>query len=481
MSVDRRIWVAVRGAVWLALAAVSASWAWAAEPPDGAAEVARELGALVGNAKGATRVAVVVDDVRTGQRWFEHNGNMPLKPASVLKLCTTAAALDRLGPDFKLATRVYLHGDELIVVGGGDPGLGDERLVERGAPVIDAVFKQWAESLRGQGLARVGDVIVDDSIFDRVWTHPDWPADQQDTWYQAPVGGLNLNDNCLDSRIVIRERVAQLVLRPNLPAELISNELSVSKQHKPTVTRKHGSDLFEFRGPVARATDLGPVSVGSPTIFFSFALREALEKNGIAVGGKVVRRAADATTLQAAKLLAVHETPLRDAIWRANTFSQNLFAECLLKAQAAYEPDGRRAAQPGSFERGAAQMRATLERLGVPTAGAEFRDGSGLSHDNRVTADMLVRLLRVMHGHRHREAFLASLARAGEEGSMKRRYGDGVFRGRLIGKTGTISGVSTFAGYATRDDGTTLAFAILVNGPAPENLPVRVSRGLVGR
>jgi D-alanyl-D-alanine carboxypeptidase/D-alanyl-D-alanine-endopeptidase (penicillin-binding protein 4) len=324
-------------------------------------------------------------------------------------------------------------------------------------------------------------VVVDDSIFDREWTHPDWPADQQDAWYQAPVGGLNLNDNCLDARVVIRERVAQLVLRPDLPAELISNRLSVSKQHKPTVTRKPGSDLFEFRGPVARAAGLGPVSAGSPTIFFSFALRRALEAHGVVVAGSVVRRTVEPRVLQSATLVAVQESALRDAIWRANTFSQNLFAECLLKALAAYEPDGRRAAQPGSFERGAAQLRATLERLGVPTAGAVFRDGSGLSHDNRVTADMLVRLLRVMHQHRQREPFLASLARAGEEGSMKRRFGDGVFRGRLIGKTGTISGVSTFAGYATRADGTTLAFAILVNGPAPENLPVRVSRVLVGR
>lgn len=481
MRFEMRMIIAVCGRMLCALVAANAGAAGAAARPDGAAEVARELGELVGGAKGATRVAGVVEDVATGQRWFEHNGGVPLKPASVLKLCTTAAALDRFGPDFKLSTRLYLRGDELIVVGGGDPGLGDERLVERGAPDIDAVFKQWAESLRGQGAARLSGVVVDDSIFDREWTHPDWPADQQDTWYQAPVGGLNLNDNCLDGRIVIRDRVAQLVLRPDLPAELVSNQLNVSKQHKPAVTRKPGSDLFEFRGPVARAAELGPVSAGSPTIFFSFALRRALEKNGVEVAGNVVRRAVDAPALRSAKLIGVHETPLRDAIWRANTFSQNLFAECLLKALAAYEPDGRRTAQPGSFERGAAQVRATLERLGVPTAGAEFRDGSGLSHDNRVTAEMLVRLLRVMHGHRQREAFVASLARAGEEGSMKRRFGDSVFRGRLIGKTGTIAGVSTFAGYATRADGTTLAFAILVNGPAPENLPVRVSRVVVGR
>ena len=92
-----------------------------------------------------------------------------------------------------------------------------------------------------------------------------------------------------------------------------------------------------------------------------------------------------------------------------------------------------------------------------------MRDGSGLSHENRVTAEQVAQLLVTMRGHRHGARFINSLAQPGEDGTL-RRYKGTALLGRLRGKTGTISGARALAGYVDRPDATTLAFALLVNG-----------------
>jgi D-alanyl-D-alanine carboxypeptidase/D-alanyl-D-alanine-endopeptidase (penicillin-binding protein 4) len=214
-------------------------------------------------------------------------------------------------------------------------------------------------------------------------------------------------------------------------------------------------------------------------VFFGHVLSRALAERGCPVNGGVVRRRLTPAAAAGVKPLAVHETPLPEVLWRCNTFSQNLFAECLVKSLDAYNPDGSRSGRPGSWEGGHDVLRAELGRLGVDLATAQLRDGSGLSHQNRVTASQVVQLLRAMRRHPHAAAFLDSLARAGEEGSMKRRFADPVLKGRVLAKTGTLNHVSSLAGYATRADGTVLAFALLVNGDGGEQLAVDVCRILV--
>jgi D-alanyl-D-alanine carboxypeptidase/D-alanyl-D-alanine-endopeptidase (penicillin-binding protein 4) len=197
------------------------------------------------------------------------------------------------------------------------------------------------------------------------------------------------------------------------------------------------------------------------------------------VRGAVVARRISTAEQAAATRLHAHTTPLPDALWRCNTFSQNLFAECLIKSLAAYEADGSRAGVPGSWEGGRQVLRRTLADLGVDLRGAEIRDGCGLSHDNRVTARQVVTLLRAMRKHDDFAIFHRSLAEPGQPGSMRRRYDVPELRGRLHGKTGTIRHVRTLAGYLERPDGTTLAFAILINGAESADTPRDLCRALL--
>jgi D-alanyl-D-alanine carboxypeptidase/D-alanyl-D-alanine-endopeptidase (penicillin-binding protein 4) len=440
--------------------------------------VAGALRSLLSRTRSRATVGICVLDAATGERWFAQESDEPLKPASVLKLFTTAAALERFGPSFALRTRAYLAGDELWIIGGGDPGPGDERLAGRRGTARDRFLAEIADGLKAAGVSALSAIVLDDSVFDQQWRHEDWPDDQAQSWYQAPIGALNYNDNCVDARVAAADGAVRLTLIPELPAGFVRNELGVGRKHAPAATRALDSDVFEFRGTVARGDELGPVAAGRPTVFFGHAVREALSRRGITVQN-VVRRVIADVERSGARLVATHETSLTEMLWRCNTFSQNLFAECLIKALGAYAADGRRTAT-GGWENGARVVQTTLSGLGIELGAAALRDGSGLSDRNRVTAGQVAALLVRMHGHRHAAVFADSLARPGQEGTMRRRYAEPALVQRLRGKTGTIRSVRTLAGYATRPGGTELAFAVLINGDGADELLVQVARVLVG-
>lgn len=442
--------------------------------------VRTRLRALLAPLPAATRVGLLVVDAETGETWFTQQPDLPLKPASVMKLFVTAAAIEHLGADFRFQTNVYARDSELWIIGGGDPALGDERIAERNGQPRTELYDAVARALLARGLRSIDKIVLDDSVFDRNWRHDDWPDSEATAWYQAPVGGLNFNDNCLDSRVELRDGRVRLILQPDLPRSFVRDRLVRGPKQAPHVDRRGDGDVFEFQGTVARSAAIGPIAVRRPTLFFGHALRVALQARGIEVHGEIVRRKIAREAQRAEPPIVTRATPLEDLLWRCNTFSQNLFAECLIKALAAYADDGTRLPDSGSWERGTASLRSTLEEMGIDVDHAVFRDGSGLSHHNRVTARQVVNLLSVMRRHASADLFLNSLAAPGEPGTLRRHYDDPLLRGRLRGKTGTLRGVRALAGVVSREDGTQLAFALLINGTSESALPLRVCRILAG-
>lgn len=437
---------------------------------------AQRVRKILGQLKKGNTAGVIIARA-DGAIVLEHQPDALFKPASVLKLFITAAALERFGPHFQLQTQAYIAGDELVVIGGGDPGLGDERLEKRRGLTAESLWDAWAKQIREMGLTSIGNIVLDDSRFDQQWRHPSWPAAQSAAWYQAPTGALNLNDNCLDSRVLTGPPI-RLELRPQLPTDFIDNRLRSGEKHAPRVNRAATSDTFMFSGPVKRSAELGPVAAREPTLFFGHALRAALEKRGAKIQGQVVRRE-NLRPDGRWRALPAHSTSIEEILWRCNTFSQNLFAECLAKALAAYGPDGQPTGSPGSWVEGLEIAKATLGRLAVNLDGAVWVDGSGLSHDNRVRPSQVAELLHRMRLHPQARMFRDSLARAGEIGSMQRRYNEPRLRGALCGKTGSIDGVSTFGGYLTLD-GEDYIVVVLAAGPGASDLPQRICQALAG-
>src|SRR5262249_11380114 len=149
--------------------------------------------------KGASISLDVVEITERGAiPLFSENGMMPLGPASNCKLLTTAAAFERYGPNASFKTQLYKVGDDLVLVGRGDPSLGDPNRTRQPNPSPAASSQTWAARLSQLGLTRFRDLIVDDRIFDTQFTHPNWPPKDALSWFSAPVGGLNFNDNCID-------------------------------------------------------------------------------------------------------------------------------------------------------------------------------------------------------------------------------------------------------------------------------------------
>ncbi|MBV8780417.1 MAG: D-alanyl-D-alanine carboxypeptidase, partial [Phycisphaerae bacterium] len=153
---------------------------------------------LLARAQVGISIARLGDNADHSPPIFRHESDSPLVPASNLKLVTTSAALDHLGPDFKFRTALVKRGDDIILVGDGDPTFGDAALLKRFGWTTTTVFEKWAKQLKDAKITSVHNVLVDDSIFDQQFVHPNWPVKQLHLAYVAGVAGMNLNANCLD-------------------------------------------------------------------------------------------------------------------------------------------------------------------------------------------------------------------------------------------------------------------------------------------
>ncbi|MHC4222045.1 MAG: D-alanyl-D-alanine carboxypeptidase, partial [Planctomycetota bacterium] len=134
----------------------------------------------------------------SGKTIFSHRGNTAILPASNMKLIITAAAIEHLGPDYEFVTRVGLCGESLVVIGSGDPLLGDGLTDSKDGRQTDWIFKKIADALKARSVTTIKDILIDTTIFDDQRIHPNWPVEQLNRWYACEVSGLNFNRNCID-------------------------------------------------------------------------------------------------------------------------------------------------------------------------------------------------------------------------------------------------------------------------------------------
>jgi len=387
-----------------------------------------------------------------------------------MKLVTTAAAIDLLGPTFEFRTTGFRIGNDLVVLGGGDPLIAHPRVTSYNEHDRFTVLYEWADQMLARGITTVpGNLIIDDSVFDLEWTHPSWPANQLDKHYSAPVGGLNLHGNCIQAIVYPKAgptRMADFLLVPTNPFIQIENRCRVASGGQPWMSRKGDGPEFLLAGRCNEEAMAGLVTVIDPGLFFGTTLRTYFAAKGIRVSGSVRRaslREIQAVNVRSSRPGFEHATGLQAVVTEANARSLNLAAECLMKMigrQAAIESGdwGR----SGSWTRGRLAMTGYLEGLGLDVSALMIDDGSGLSHDNRMTPAALAGVMARMFNGPHREMYMNSLARSGMEGTLRRRMRD--LPGRFYGKTGYLDGVRALSGYLQTDDGGWIALSILHNG-----------------
>ena len=404
-----------------------------------------KLGALMDNAqvKGAS-VGVDVQEVTAKGpiALYAHDATVPLGPASNCKLLTTAAAFEKYGPAATFKTCLYQVGPDLVLVGGGDPGLGDTKICAAAGETPTTAFEQWAAKLKAAGITTYRDLIVDDRVFDNVWTNPNWPSDQTLDWYAAPIGGLNFNANCLDWTPKLTAQGVGLELMPATSYVSVTNKATKGSTTKVSLLRPATSNKFELRGTIAAsATSAYSVPIYDPGMWTGTILRDTLKQAGIAGSGQV-RRVESEEHSAKGTLVAAHETPILAVLQRANTNSLNMMAECLCK-RLGYDATGK----SGTWASGTAAVEAYAVALGVKPECVSLDDGSGLSNKNKVAARAFTAALAHVAARADGDKFIATLAVPGEDGTLVRRFKGMAVGDHVKAKTGHISGVSALSGY----------------------------------
>ncbi|MBI4833907.1 MAG: D-alanyl-D-alanine carboxypeptidase/D-alanyl-D-alanine-endopeptidase [Planctomycetes bacterium] len=401
----------------------------------------------------------------------DKNSGTPLMPASNLKVFTTGAALCLLGPDFKYETTLYRQGPvidgalkgNLIVKSNGNPNISG-RFYNGNST---AVFEEWVKILKKLGINRVeGNIIIDDTAFDREYLVCSWPENQLSAWYCAPVGGVSFNDNCIDITVYYNDKKDEVSYRlePNTDYVTIINDCSSttrSSNHAVSLRRKESTNTIVISGRfyIHAEPYKESITIENPPLYFGTVLKETFSrKKSIPVLGeikltdKTYNRKSDHLTE-----LASSKTDLLTTITVTNKNSQNFYAEQILKTLGSYFRSS------GSFKGGAAQIEKFLlgQKIVTSTKTYEQVDGSGLSRGNKITPDAMVKLLRYIASQKYGKDFIETLPANGDDGSLKNRINGKGLAKTVWAKTGYISGVSALSGYITNHKN--YAFSIIIN------------------
>ncbi|MBK9089806.1 MAG: D-alanyl-D-alanine carboxypeptidase/D-alanyl-D-alanine-endopeptidase [Holophagales bacterium] len=405
------------------------------------------------------------------------NADTDLILASTTKLFTTAAALDRLGPGYRFRTALLQDGElladgtlagRLVIRGGGDPAISG-RLYENDPW---AVFRPWSAALAARGIRSIRDgLLLDTSFFDDEKTHPDWPAAQEQHWWQAPVSALSYNDNVVLVRVTGAVRPggrASLGFYPAQPFLMsLVGQVATLGGHGTSVgvSRRAGSPRVVASGAVAsRRTWSGDITVVEPPLYLASAFAKVLREEGIDVRGLPEVRTQALATGKPLPVLYVHETPILPVLAVCNKRSQSFFAEQVLKTLGAE----RRGS--GSWKGGLSEVTEFIRSLGLDPSRYRIADGSGRSRENRSSASAYLDFLQALATRwKYFPQFEQTLAVTGSmDGSLRHRMLGPDTRGKVFAKTGNVAGVVTLAGYVEARSGQRYAFVLLANGGCSE-------------
>ena len=377
-----------------------------------AASVAAAVQPLLRRKVLGRHLGVLVTDLATGRTAYR-TGAARVTPASTTKLVTSTAALEALGPmaRFRTTVRWVPATRQLVLVGGGDPFLASTPQKGR------AAYPNRADV---QTLARLAVLKLRTMNVGRVRLAYD------DSHFSGP----SVNPAWPTSY------VAEDVVSP-------ITSLWVDEGTDPT---GHGF--------------LADPSAGAAQQFGA-----ALRSNGLKVGPRVARAI---VAEDAVDVASVSSAPLGEIVERTLAVSDNQAAEVLARHVGLAER------QQGSFQAGTAAVLDVVRRLGVPVAGNQLYDGSGLSRRNLLSPDLLAGVLRLAESPEHPQLrqVLTGLPVAGFTGSLRYRFAKGPAeaRGRVRAKTGTLTGVHALAGVAADADGGRMAFVLVADEvPLPRN------------
>ncbi|WXL27356.1 D-alanyl-D-alanine carboxypeptidase/D-alanyl-D-alanine-endopeptidase [Ectopseudomonas mendocina] len=397
-----------------------------------------------------------------------YNADVSVNPASTMKLVTTFAALELLGPNYQWKTEFYTDGTlrngvlsgNLYLKGGGDPKLNMEKL--------------WLlmRDLRANGVQQIhGDLILDRNYFAQP-QHTEFNDDGGDAYkpFLVPPDSLMVNLKAL--RFITRTEGGKVYVAAEPPIASIQ----IDNQVKPLPAAKcpgwpdvRYSPVTDLNG--TRVVVSGQLAEGCSSQTYIALLDHPSYAAGVIrstwqeLGGTISGQNRLGVVPDKARLLARAYSPdLAEVIRDINKYSNNTMAKQVFLSIGAHyrtstDTDDSMAAQRA--------IRSWLARKGINASHLVMENGSGLSRAERVSARELAQLLQAAWKSPYAAEFMASLPLAGMDGTMRRRLQNSPLKGEARIKTGTLNNVRAIAGFSRDSNGKTWAVVSILNDPRP--------------
>lgn len=391
-------------------------------------------------------------DLILNKQLLSINQKLKLKPASVQKLLTSFIALDKFGINYKFETKFYAYQDGksnyLVVKGYGDPSITEKALWE-----IVHVIKRKTDT-------KFNKIILDDSAF-----IGNIDASGQRA-FEAGTSALSFNYNSvlLETCPTKVNRKAKTYIEPSELKASFNGQIKTQGGFGNKLFIDNNAEDFSYkiRGYIGSKSscDENYRSVKEPIKYFGLLLGNYLQYLDLADDLKIEKKKISFFSKFKLKEIFTHKSkPLSEIINDLHLYSNNMLAEHILMLLG---KDGE------TFRRnlGIKTMKDFLLRKGYTLGSFEINDSSGLSHENRISSKILIEILKDAHANPSLfPEYLASLPVAGVSGTLKKRFTNSFFRKKSISiraKTGTLTGVSSLAGYILKNK-SLYAFSFIQN------------------
>ena len=406
-------------------------------------------------------VAVDVRPAEGGKALLALNNGRAFKPASVMKLLTTQAALELLGPDYRWVTRVYAQGvieadvlrGDLLIEGSGDPRFAHEdlwRLLTR---------------LRALGLREIrGNLVLDRRLFRSEPYDPAAFDGRPERAYNASPDALLLDAKALSVLLQPRAigQAAQLASEPVLAGFSIEPPITIDgpcNGLRDQLQPKFSAHGLRFGGGLPASCGERELSFHLYTLdhrqYFGAVFRALWSQLGGTLSGSIID---GELRSDARELTQWVSAPLAAQLRDINKYSNNVMARNLLLSLVA-----RRGDVPAAPSTAVIRVVEWMKSAGLDSSSLVLLNGSGLAREEKLSASALAALLQRAWQQPTMPEFVASLPVAGIDGTMAKRFEQSPLKGRAHIKTGSLDDVASIAGYVTARSGKRLAVVAMIN------------------
>ncbi|WP_413559954.1 D-alanyl-D-alanine carboxypeptidase/D-alanyl-D-alanine-endopeptidase [Bdellovibrio sp. HCB209] len=399
---------------------------------------------------------------------LDNNGSKIMIPASITKIATASAVLATFPPGHKFKTQIWTTGDiskgvlkgNVYLKGGGDPSFVSENMWF----LVNAFLRNDIKRVEG-------DIVVDDSLFDKMRYDISRQKERVDRAYDAPVGAMSFNWNSInifvrpgakagdDARVYADPENDYIRLVAKTKTKATAGEVFADRKEDP----KFDGDLLHVGGSIGVNTKEVTIfkNITQPDLWSGYNLKAFLAQRGVTVTGAVKTGNTPAT----ASLAAEAESKAIEAIVAdMNKFSNNYVAEMLTKNMGTLKKD-----KGVTLADGMLVIQDHMQALQIPKDQYSLQSPSGLTRENKMSSYAMWKVLQhLRNDFRVQPEFLQSLPIAGIDGTLKKRMKGTNAERWVRAKTGYINNVVTLAGYAGLEDGKVITFSFIYNGSTDE-------------